>query len=109
MTWLILILVFVAVNLFLILRNPMARFWRFAGGRPEAVLERMRASEAWVVFEDGLPEGFRSSWPKEQWVGPFRVDLKEPRRQVLILGRNPGYKESAAFIMSELEGGSAGD
>ena len=109
MTWLILILIFMGINLLLILANPMARFWRFAGRRPEEVLERMRASEAWMVFETGLPADFRSSWPKEQWVGPFRIDLKEPRRQVLLLGRNPGYKESAARIMSQLAGGPAGD
>jgi len=107
MEWVILIGLAVGLNVWFVVRNPMARFWRAAARRPEAVLERMRASEAWAVFEEGLPANFRTAWPKEHWVGPFRLDLERPRRRVMLLGREPGYKESAAHIMAELESGPA--
>ncbi|HDP95500.1 MAG TPA: hypothetical protein ENN40_09100 [Candidatus Aminicenantes bacterium] len=95
----------VGINLWFMMRNPMARFWRVAARRPEAVLERIRASEAWVVFEDELPADFRSSRQKDQWVGPFRLDLPQTPKRVMVLGRANTYRESAAQILAELKSG----
>lgn len=104
MEWVILIALAVGLNVWFMLRNPMAAFWRTAARRPDAILERMRAGDAWMVFEDGLPADFRVSWPKDQWVGPFRLDLPQPQRRVMVLGRVNAYRESAAQILAELDG-----
>ena len=105
MEWVILIALAVGLNLWLMLRNPMARFWSVAARRPDAVLERMRASDAWMVFEEALPAAFRAAWPKDQWVGPFRLDLPKPPKRILVLGRVDAYRESAARIQAELNSG----
>ncbi|GEM_PF-2706299 len=109
MQWAFLIALALGLNVWFMLRNPMTRFWRLAAHRPEEVLEMMRADEAWKVFETGLPDDFRRTWPKDQWVGPFRLDLGQPRRRVLVLGRNPGYKDSTARILAELNSGVKSD
>jgi len=106
MKWVFLIGLALAINVVFVLYSREARFWRAAGKQPDRVYEMIRASEDWVVLDDGLPANLRDTWPKNQWTGPFRLDVPKLGRRVYFLGRHPQYKESAARILETLNSGS---
>lgn len=102
MEWILLIGLVLVINVVFVLYSREARFWRAAGRAPDRVFDLMKGSDEWVVLEDGLPENLRKTWPKEQWTGPFRLDVPKLGKRVYFLGRNPQYKESAARILESL-------
>ena len=80
---------------FFILRPGRIDFWKVAARNPDAAYEHLKAAPCWKVFEEGLPENYRSIVPKSEWVGPFRLWV--PRlggKQIVIFGKHPEFEQS---------------
>lgn len=98
----IFIIVGAAIYWFFILRPGRLDFWRVAAKRPDAAYEHFKSDPCWRVFEEQLPENYRSMVPKSEWVGPFRLIVpKLGNRTVHIFGKHPTFEKSQNDFLSK--------
>lgn len=93
----ILILMIVGGGLywFFILRPGRLDFWRVAARHPDAAYEYFKADCSWKIFDDNLPEDFRSIVPTSDWVGPFRLIVPAlGNKAVYIFGKRSTIEDS---------------
>jgi hypothetical protein len=89
------LLIGVGLYWFFILRPGRMDFWKVAARNPDAAYEHFKAAPCWKVFEEELPQNYRSVVPKSEWVGPFRLWV--PRlggKRIVVFGRLPELKQS---------------
>jgi len=65
------------------------------------------ADTSWKVFEEGLPENFRSNFPKSEWVGPFRLTVpKLGGKTIIVFGKRLDFERSQNEFLAKFKGGT---
>lgn len=87
---------------FFILRPGRLDFWKVAARNPDAAYDHFRSASCWKVFEGELPEGYRSSVPNSDWVGPFKLWVpKLGGRPIVVFGKHPEFEQSQNEFLRE--------
>lgn len=99
----VLIIIGAVIYWFFILRPGRSDFWRVAAKHPDAAYEHFKSDPCWIVFEDHLPDNYRSLAPKSEWVGPFWLIVpKLGNKRVHILGKHPAFEKSQNAFLAKL-------
>jgi hypothetical protein len=84
-----------AIYWFFILRPGRLDFWRIVAKHPDAAYEHFKSDHCWRVFEEQLPENYRSLVPRSEWVGPFQFIVpKLGNKTMYIFGKHPTFEKS---------------
>lgn len=98
----ILIIASVVLYWFFILRPGRLDFWKFAAKHPDAAYDHFMSSPCWKVFENQLPENYRSIVPKIEWVGPFRLIVpKLGNKTIHVFGKHPEFDQSQSDFVKK--------
>jgi len=101
----VIILAAAIIYWFLILRPGRLDFWRVAAKHPDAAYEHLKSDPCWILFEDQVPDNYRTLYPKPEWVGPFRLIVpKLGYKTVHILGKNQNLEKSQGTFLSRMTG-----
>lgn len=96
------IIIGAAIYWFFILRPGRLDFWRIAAKYPDAAYEHFKSDPCWRVFEEQLPDNYRSLVPKSEWVGPFRLIVPNlGNKTVHIFGKHPTLERSQNDFLSK--------
>lgn len=91
---------------FFVLRPGRLDFWRVAARHPDDAYEYFRSDCGWRIFDNNLPEDFRSIVPPSDWVGPFRLMVpKLDNKTVYIFGKTCTLESSQNDFLSKLREG----
>ena len=91
----VLIIAGAALYWFFILRPGRLDFWRLAAKHPDAAYDHFMSNPCWRVFEEQLPENYRSVVPKSEWVGPFRLIVPQlGNKTIHVFGKNRDLGQS---------------
>lgn len=91
-----------AIYWFFILRPGRLDFWRVVAKHPDAAYEHFKSDHCWRVFEEQLPENYRSLVPKSEWVGPFQFIVpKLGNKTMYIFGKHPTFEKSQNDFLSK--------
>ena len=83
-----------------VLRPGRLDFWRVTARHPDAAFDHLKAASCWKVFEEGLPDNYRSIVPKPEWVGPFKLSVpKLGGRLINVFGKYPELEQSQNEFM----------
>lgn len=103
MNWLIGMVVVAFLYWFFILRPGRLDFWKVAAQNSDAAYDHFVSASCWKVFEDGLPENYRSIVPTSDWVGPFRLLIpKLGGKQIVVFGKHPEYEQSQNIFLQNV-------
>ncbi len=103
----VLIIIGLAAYWFFILRPGRLHFWRVAAKYPDDAYGHFKADTSWKVFEEGLPENFRSNFPKSEWVGPFRLTVpKLGGKTIVVFGKRLDFERSQNEFLAKFKGGT---
>jgi len=87
---------------FFILRPERLDFWKVAARHPDAAYEHFRSDPCWKIFEEKLPEDYRSIVPKSEWVGPFWLVVPKLGNKTLhVFGKYPILEQSQNNFLSK--------
>ncbi len=98
----ILIIIGLALFWFFVLRPGRLHFWRVVAKHADEAYDYFKAGTSWKVFEQGMPENFRSIVPKSEWAGPFRLTVpKLGDRTILVFGNRLDLEQSQNEFLSK--------
>jgi hypothetical protein len=98
-----LIIVGIAVFWYWVLRPGRLGFWRLVAKHPDAAYDHFMSNACWKVFEDGLPQDYRSTVPRSEWAGPFRVDVpKRGDKTIKVFGRRSELEKSQNDLLNKV-------
>jgi len=101
----IVVLVFLV---FRILRKGKLGFWNAVHRNPEQALEFFRENSEWQVVDASVERDGDRTPPSNEWDGPFRLGIADPRySSLLVYGRIGKYEASQEAFIRSLKGDSA--
>jgi hypothetical protein len=103
----LMILTVVVVLIFLywlvVLRPGRLDFWRIASKYPDEAYDFFVSEQCWKVFQEVLPDGYRSLVPKEDWTGPFRLWIPKLRNKMIyIFGKYPDFERAQKEFIAKM-------
>lgn len=101
---LIIIIVLIFLYWFVILRPGRLDFWKMASKYPDDVYDFFISRGCWKIFEDGLPDDYRSIVPKKEWDGPFRIIIpKIGNKMIYVFGKYPEFELAQNEFMNTIK------
>jgi hypothetical protein len=98
-----LIILGIAVYWYWVLRPGRLGFWRLVAKQPDAAYDHFMSNACWKVFEDGLPQDYRSIVPRSGWGGPFRIVVpKLGDKTIKVFGRRTELEKSQNDLVKKL-------
>src|SRR4030042_936912 len=100
---LIIIVIIIFLYWFFILRSGKLDFWKIASKYPDEAYDFFRSKECWKVFEENLPDNYRSLVPKDDWSGPFRLWIPRLEKMIYIFGRYSDFEQAQNEFMIKIK------
>lgn len=105
------ILAIIAIVIFLywffILRPGRLDFWKIASKYPDDAYDFLKSKQCWKLFEEDLPDNYRSIVPKEDWTGPFRLWIpKIGNKMIYVFGRYHEFEQAQKEFMAKINEGT---
>lgn len=100
---LIIIAILILLYWLFIVRPGRLDFWKIASKYPDEAYDFFMSKGCWKVFEESLPDDYRSLVPKEDWTGPFRLWIpKLGNKMIYVFGRYPDFEPAQNEFMTKI-------
>ena len=91
--------IFIFVYWFLILKPGKINFWKIISKYPDIAYDFFQTNKYFKIFNETLPDNYKSIVPKKYWTGPFRLWVPKINKMVYIFGKYPEFEtEQEKFL-----------